>query len=435
MASLSAPALTGPAFAEAQANLALSLEKNGHALQAETAYRQALRCSPAEAQIHANYGAFLLRQKRFKEAESTCRRAIVLAPSMVMAWSNLGVLLACLKREAEAEACYRQALRLAPDYKKARFNLGYLLLRQGLLEEGWHCLEAREWPALLAQELGTRRWLGESLAGKSVVVGAEAGYGDVIQFSRYAPMLKALGAAQVTLAVYPALKTLLQSLEGVDAVVVPGADAMPGNPDYWVPLFSLPFHFGTRYRSIPARLPYLKALPERQLFWSQQLPGDELKVGLVWRGSPAHENDADRSLPGLATLAPLWSMPGIRFVSVQHGTGVVDAACWGKSVPVLDFGHNLGDFSDTAALVSCLDLVISVDTAVAHLAGALGRPCWVLLSDYMTDWRWQATGEDSPWYPEALRLFRQPGAGDWGSVIARVSEALGSFSANVATGN
>ncbi|MDE1942423.1 MAG: tetratricopeptide repeat protein [Betaproteobacteria bacterium] len=410
--------------AETLANQALALERQGEFARAEDCHRESLQANPSLAQSWVNFGAFLFRRKRFREAENAYRRAIAWAPALAPAWSNLGVLLACLKRDGEAETCYRHALTCQPDYGKARFNLSYLLLRQGRFEEGWRCFESRSWPVAWPGASAVPRWQGEPLAGKTVQVVAEAGYGDVIQFCRYGPLLKTAGASRVTLAVYPALKALLQTLKGVDQVIGTEAPAPEMKPDFWVPLMSLPYLFRTRSDSIPGELPYLQASESRVEFWRQQLPQGVLKVGLVWRGNPAHENDADRSLPGHSTLAPLGDVPGVHFISLQK------EGCTGERVFAeergnwFDAGCRLSDFPDTAALLMNLDLVISVDTAVAHLAGALGRRTWLVLPDYMTDWRWMSTGHHSPWYPGVMRLFRQPAPGDWASLLQEVAQAL-----------
>ncbi len=412
-----------PGFAEAHANLALVLERRGEQDPAEASYRKSLQCESGNAQTQVNYGAFLFRQKRFREAEAAYRQAIKRAPAMASAWTNLGVLLACLKREGEAEAYYRHVLRRFPDERNARFNLSYLLLRQGRFDEGWQCLEARTWPVALERELGSLRWNGQPIAGKSVIIGSEAGYGDVIHLCRYAATLKEMGASRVVLAAHPSLKRLLRSVPGLDDVVAMGEDAPPAAVDYWVPLFSLPYHCKTRAESIPARLPYLQAAEKDRVRWLRRLPSDCLKVGVAWHGSPSHENDADRSLPGPELLHPLRSIAGVQLVSLQAGESAAGDGVE-TGLPMLDFGPELGDFSDTAALVSCLDLVVSVDTAVAHLAGALGTRCWVLLPDYRTDWRWLAHGDTSPWYPGIMRLFRQPAPGDWLSVLDALAAAL-----------
>lgn len=418
-----------PDFAEAYANLAFLLERRDEPKEAEACYRHSIILNPTLGQTHLNLGALLAKQKRFAAAEVAYEQALLIDPRAPAAWSNLGVLYACMKREAEAERCYRTALERAPDYATARFNLSYLLLRQARFEEGWACLEARGGFEPLAAHMARPRWRGEPLAGKSLLIGYESGHGDVLQFCRYVSVLKAQGASCITLTCHPALKTLLVTLDGVDEVIAYDEPIPADGWDFWAPLLSLPGLCKTRLDSIPAHLPYLHADPKRIAKWAPSLPASGLRVGLVWKGSPQHENDADRSLPHLEALTHLGAMAGVRFVSLQKGAGEAEAAHPPAGLPLLDLGSRMADFADAAAIVAGLDLVICVDTAVAHLAGALGKPCWVLLPDYKTDWRWLTGRSDSPWYPGTLRLFRQKTAGDWAKVVTEVGTALERFAA------
>ncbi len=411
-----------PDLAEAHTNLAMLLSLRDENKAAEMHYLYSISSNPGYPQTHINLGVLLAKQKRFIEAEAAYRKAIELNAGSPDAWSNLGVLYACMKREEEAERCYRTALFLDETYTKARFNLSYLQLRQGRFEEGWQSLEARDWYAPLAKQLPMPRWQGESLAGKSLLICFEAGFGDVIQFCRYAEVLKKQGATSITLLSHPPLKKLLSTLSGVDSIISFDEPLPSSGFDFWTPLLSIPRHCNTNLDSIPARLPYLHADADRIEKWKPLVPQLGLRVGLVWRGSTQFENDADRSLPSLALLAPLWSVKNITFISLQKGAGENENPPDGLSLTSL--GPKLTDFADTAAVISCLDLVICIDTAVAHLAGALGKPCWVLLPDYKTDWRWLTERCDSPWYPEVMRLFRQSTMGDWNPVIADVVNAL-----------
>jgi hypothetical protein len=246
----------------------------------------------------------------------------------------------------------------------------------------------------------------------------------MIQFCRYSVVLKAMGAARISVVCHPGLKVLFGTLSGVDEVFSFNESVPASGWDFWTPPMSLPHYCQTRLDSVPAPIPYLAAHPASVEKWFRQLPSG-LRVGLVWKGNPRFENDGDRSLPSLAALAPLGRVAGVRFVSLQKGPGEDEARCPPPGLSVLALGDALADFADTAALVTNLDLVISVDTAVAHLAGALGKPCWVLLPDYRTDWRWLSERSDTPWYPERMRLFRQPsGSDDWSSVVVAVGEAL-----------
>lgn len=436
-------ALLAPQSAAALGNLALAIDKRGDAAEAERYYRLALAMNPALAQVHLNFGALLFHQGRHGECERAYRRATALTPAAPAAWSNLGVLLASLGREAEAEDCLRGALRLDAGHANARCNLGSLLLRQGRYAEGWQCLEARDWHADLATRLAMPRWRGEPLAGKSLLIAQEGGHGDTIQLVRYAPLLKARGAGRIGLLCHPALLPLFAGQPGIDALHALDAEFPNDGWDRWVPAFSLPGLFDTRLDTIPAAPPYLHADPRRVAQWQSFFaaagqhvgpyvgpyvgPHVGSHVGLVWQGNPRFENDADRSLPGLQPLAPLGRVPGARFYSLQKGPGAVEAATPPPGLALVDLGHRIADFADTAAIVAGLDLVISVDTAVAHLAGALGKPCWLLLPAYRSDWRWMADRTDSPWYPRTMRLFRQRDRGNWEDVVTAIAAELVNF--------
>ena len=416
-----------PDSAEIHANLAFLLDERGDSAESEACYLQALALNPAIAQVHLNFGSLLASQKRLDEAESAYTQSILLEPQSPAGWSNLGGLYAGMKRDQEAEACCRQAMALDGSYAKARFNLAYVLLRQGRFEEGWQCLESRDWYTPLQSHLDCPRWQGESLKDKTLLIGFEAGHGDMIQFGRYAAVLKRQGAARIALLCHQALKTLFATLDGVDEVIAFDENLPKSGWDCWTPLMSIPFFCQTRLDSIPANIPYLHATYERTAQWRARVPAEGIRVGLVWKGNPQFENDADRSLPGLEVLAPLWQVAGVQFISLQKGAGEDQARQPPAGLPLLHLGSDIEDFSDTAAIVSNLDLVICVDTAIAHLAGALGTPCWVLLPHYKTDWRWLNERPDSPWYPGHMRLFRQSATGSWNDVVTEVEAALDVF--------
>lgn len=416
-----------PDFAEAYANLGLLLDRRGAAAEAEACYRRSIVLDPSHAQAHLDLGVLLANQKRFPAAEVAYNLALLVDPRSPTAWSNLGALYACMKREADAEQCYRSALELDPGHARARFNLSYLLLRQGRFDEGWACLEARGGFEPMAAHMACPRWQGEPLAGKSLLIGYESGHGDMIHFARYAAVLKAQGASRLTLTCHPPLKALFATLDGVDEVIAFDEPIPAERGDFWTPLLSVPLHCKTRLDTIPASIPYLHPAPDRVAKWAPMLTGEGVRVGLVWKGNPQFENDADRSLPGLDILAPLGAVAGVRFVSLQKGAGEKEAEQPPAGLPLLPLGARMEDFADAAAIVANLDLVICVDTAIAHLAGALGKPCWVLLPDYKTDWRWLVERTDSPWYPGTLRLFRQKTMGDWAKVIDEVAAALEQF--------
>lgn len=412
-----------PALLEIAAESALQL---GDDAGAADCLQRLVALDPSDAAACSNLGIALERLGHPDTAEAAYRQSLAHQPDAAGTHSNLGVLLTDLHREAEAEACFRQALALQPDFARARMNLGQLLLAQGRFTEGWPLHEGRltehadpaSGPDPIAAA-GLRHWQGEALAGKSIIVLPEQGLGDEIQFCRYLPWLKARGAAQVTLVCRPSQTALLQTLAGPDTVISQ-ADALPrlAAHDYWTVLLSLPLHAGTTLETIPADVPYLHPDPARVARLAPLLAGDGLKVGLVWRGNPQHSNDAERSLPGLEVLAPLWAIPGVRFFSLQKDAGPLP-----PGLPLTDLAPVIADFADSAALLSRLDLLISIDSAPAHLAGALGVPCWLLLPARKTDWRWLRGRDDSPWYP-GMRLFRQTQRGDWREPVGKLVETL-----------
>jgi Flp pilus assembly protein TadD len=409
-----------PGFVEALVNLAWALEQAGVLDAAETWYLRSLEADPQCLGAHRNLGVLLVRQKRFAEAEAVYRRVLLIHPDSASLWTNLGVLMADCKREPEAEACFRKALELDPEFKGAHYNLGYLFLRRGQFEEGWRGREARAGSAF-ADRFTFPCWQGEDLRGRSLLIVAQAGHGDMIQFCRYAAVLKERFACRIGVLCHTALKRLFRGLDGIDQVFGLDEPLPVAGWDFWAQPLSLPLRCGTRLETIPAAIPYLHPDPGLVAAWRSRIPAEGFRVGLVWKGSAGFESDGDRSLASLELLAPL-AASGARLVSLQKGAGEAEAQHPPPGMALTDLGSLMADFADTAAIMASLDLVISVDTAAAHLAGALGIPCWVLLPDYRTDWRWLTGRDDSPWYP-AMRLFRQAG-GDWPAVIRRVAAEL-----------
>ncbi|OGR02792.1 MAG: hypothetical protein A2520_09500 [Deltaproteobacteria bacterium RIFOXYD12_FULL_53_23] len=419
-----------PGDGEAHNNLGNLLSELKRFNEAEAAYRQAIALRPGDVEAHNNLGILLLNLRRFHEAEAAFTQVIALQPGHTEALYSLGILLSELKRFPEAEAVYRQAIALQPEYAEAQWNLSWLLLSLGRFEEAWPLHESRYHPnkkrRTFPPSLPFPQWQGESLLGKSILVYPEQGFGDEIQFVRYAPLLKARGASRVTLACKPPLRPLLQTVADADKVVVLAEDCAIEASDFWTFPLSLPLRFQTTLDTIPAALPYLAVDPELVEHWRSRLPSSPFRVGLVWKGAEGQENDRNRSLPGLSALASLWSVPNVSFVSLQKGQGEEEAFSPPQDQPLVNLGAEIRDFADTAAIISQLELVICVDTAIAHLAGALGKPCWVLLTAIGTDWRWLRERADSPWYPGVLRLFRQEqGEDGWGATVAKVAAALG----------
>ncbi|APA87424.1 tetratricopeptide repeat protein [Paraburkholderia sprentiae WSM5005] len=415
-----------PASNDVLNNLGFLLNDMGRVDEAETAYRRAISNDSGYFHARYNLGLLLLRGGRFVDAEQQLRCALEIAPKHVDVLNDLGTALREQHRYDEAEAMYRNALQQDADFADARWNLALVLLGQGRYAEGWPHAEARyhhrRTTADSVPDPGYPQWQGEPLAGKSLVIWHEQGLGDTIQMARYAPLLKARGLSRLTVLCPEPLNALMTTVEGVDRVVSHTGELEAH--DFWSFSMSLPLRAGTTTGNIPAHLPYVHAPADRMGRWRTRLSAGGFKVGLVWRGSVEHEHDAERSLPGLLTLAPLWSVPGVTFVSLQKGPAENEPASLAAQLPMVCAAADLMDLADTAAVISQLDLVISVDTAVAHLAGALGKPCWVLLNRPWTDWRWMHDRTDSPWYPQVMRLYRQASPGDWNEVIARVAIAL-----------
>ncbi|MFZ6875010.1 tetratricopeptide repeat protein [Undibacterium sp. Di27W] len=417
-----------PDLAEVHANLAWLLQQQKRHAEAGAAYQRACLLAPDNVQITLNYGVMLAQERRFAEAEQLYRQVLLQHPDSIFALCNLGVLLASTLHEIEAEACYRRALELDPAYRKAAFNLAYLLLRQGHYAEGWRMLEARETPAILdyylSQQPHSLRWQGQELVGKSIIILFESGHGDTIQFTRYASLLKQAGATCVTCLCHPALKKLFANLDGLDDVFSYEENIPGSGCDYWVPMYSLPGLFHTQIDSIPAELPYLHAHPQDVQHWAARMqgPDEHLRIGLVWQGNPLFENDGYRSIHDLAVFKTLVDVPGVHWFSLQKAEG--EGAASGMPLTLTSLGSDIRDFADSAAIIMQLDLLITVDTAVAHLAGALGKPCWLMLPAYQTDWRWLKDRADSPWYPAVMHLFRQKYSGDWSGVMQEIKDEL-----------
>jgi tetratricopeptide (TPR) repeat protein len=416
-----------PAHARAHNNRGNLLADLGKLPEALACYEQAVQRQPSLPDAWVNQANLLRRLIRYEEALARADRAIACANDHAAAHSARGAALACMGRDAEALSSYRRALELQPDLAEALWNQAIVLLSQGEYRQGWVHYEAR-WRVkslALRRPCGEQRpWLGgEPLRNKTILLYAEQGYGDTLQFCRYASLVAAQGA-RVLLGVPSALQRLMRSLDGVDEVIAQGA--LPAF-DYQCPLLSLPLAFSTELSTIPAPKAYLRADVAPRMKWASRLgPRSEPRVGFVWSGQATHTNDANRSVP-LAQFLPL-ARCGAHCVSLQKEVREADEAILAQSPFIQRCGEEVTDFADTAALISELDLVITVDTSVAHLAGALGKPVWILLP-YVADWRWLQDRDDSPWYPSA-RLFRQRAPGKWQDVIEKVGVELQAFLAS-----
>ena len=385
---------------------------------------------PAVAAFQLNLGAALREAGRAEQARQVLQQLVADHPQDSTAQAALGDVLADLGQADEAVALLRRAVELDPRRRELREQLGHALLLAGRYDAGWVHYEARrhdprrlrhrfEAPDRFEQPL----WDGRPLQGQTLLLTAEDGLGDTLQFARYAG-LAAGREARVVLECQPGLQRLLATAPGVHQVV-PRGQALPAEFAAHAPLMSLPGILGTELHSVPADTPYVQADPDLARRWGDTLSaaGPALNVGLCWRGSERYTRNEARSVP-LATLASLGELPGVRLLNLQRGPGLAQLEDLPRDpfylLPPLDRGPH--KFADSAALMQHLDLVITCDTSVAHLAGALGRPVWLLLCT-TPNWRWLLQREDSPWYP-AMRLFRQRRPGDWGGVVDRVRQAL-----------
>jgi tetratricopeptide (TPR) repeat protein len=411
-----------PDRVEALNNLGSARGNQGRHDEAAALIERALRHQPDHPGALCNYGIVRYEQGRIDEAVALAERALGGNPDLAEAWN----LLANLRREQgrypAALECYARALAIDPGFAAARLNDGICRLAMGDFARGWR---GYEWRGAIrpdtgvAGDLGIPRWTGaEDIRGRTLFLHAEQGLGDTIQFSRYALILSRMGAVTI-LKVPRALVALLAGVPGIGRVLGPG-DAVPAL-DFECPLLSLPAALGTRLETIPSATVYLQAKPDRLAAWTGRL-GPRLKprIGLAWSGNPRHTNDRNRSI-ALSRLRPLLRRD-FQFVSLQRDLRPADREALEAEPGLRHFGDLLDDFDDTAALASLMDVVISVDTSVAHLAAALGRRTWILLP-HVPDWRWLLGRSDSPWYPTA-RLFRQPARGDWDGPIDAVAAAL-----------
>jgi Flp pilus assembly protein TadD len=398
----------------------LCLQRLGRLEEAQADLERSIALNPSEAETHKNLGTLHSRFGRMEQAFASFDRALALRPNFSAALNEKARALWSVQLLDEAFAAFRQSLAIEPGNADTIWNLALLQMLTGDFERGLPGREAR-WKAsslgLADRGFAQALWLRDQpLEGKTILLHADEALGDSIQFARYVPFVAALGA-QVILEVKPAVQRLLAGVPGV-AHCVDRSSTPSLAFDLHCPLGSLPLAFGTRLDTIPFAQGFLPAPPaERMEAWENRLgPRTHLRVGLVWSGDPGHNNDHNRSI-SLRTLAPLLDCD-VQFVSLQKNIRDQDRAFLGEREDILDLTEHLTDFSDTAALVSCLDLVISVDTSVVHLAGGLGAPVWTMLP-FNPDWRWLLNRDDSPWY-SSMKLFRQPKRGDWASVVERV---------------
>jgi tetratricopeptide (TPR) repeat protein len=430
---------------------------------ARASYLRALELDPAHADALSNLGALMMDEGRLPEAEAVLRRALGLHPDLLNARSNLGTVLTRTGDVSGAVECFRRvltcdpkhvaalcsmgflhdnhgdeegavgyfalALEQEPQSALARFNLSSHLLAHGDFKRGWQEYE-RRWQVRQFYSKRKRmeqpQWRGEAIAGSRILLYSEQGFGDTLQFVRYVPMVAALGA-EVILEVQPGVFNLLRNFEGASQVIAAGFCVAPIEFAWHCPLLSLPLAFATELDTIPAAVPYVQAQEEQVVAWSARIAPTGLRIGIVWSGNPEHTRDRLRSID-LAEWKGVLGVEGVTFYSLQKGAGVAQLQVIEEELRPFNLDNELRDFTDTAAVIANLDLVICVDTAVAHLAGAMGKPVWILIPP-AADWRWLRGREDSPWYPTA-RLFRRAEGGGWAEVLDRVRIELEAMVAN-----
>jgi len=437
-----------PGSAEANYNLANVFHQQGNFDEAVRHFREAIRLSPDLPEAHNNLAITLKRQGKLDEAIRSYKQALHLKPDYADAITNLGTIHELEGRFDEALATYEKALKLHPDHVNLHFHRAGLWLLLGRWTEGWPEYEWRwKTPKMPGYGFHQPRWDGSALTGRTILLEAEQGLGDAIHFVRYAALVKERGG-RVLLQCDPVLTHLLAGVPGVDQLFPRGAELPPF--DVYMPLLSLPAIFRTTPSNVPASIPYLKTDPGLVEQWRRKLkvhcrvggvfgthrdelvgsedsthPTNTFKVGIAWQGNPTFLDDNLRSMP-LKCFAPLAAVPGVQLISLQKGPGTDQLQSLNGDFSVVDIGDQLDaanrSFVDTAAIMKSLDLVISSDTSVAHLAGALGLPVWVALP-FVPDWRWLLHRPDTPWYP-TMRLFRQTRRGDWDGVFQRMAAEL-----------
>jgi tetratricopeptide (TPR) repeat protein len=409
-----------PGAPDTYGNLGITLQKAGRPDEAVPYCRKAVELSPLDATAHYNLGIVLQEKGQLDEAIPCYQKASQINPHDAGIYNNLAFALQENRRPYEAFPYYRKALQLDPTYATAHWNLALALLLTGNFREGWREYEWRwEIPYLAPSRRNFKEplWDGSDIRGRSILLHAEQGFGDTIQFIRYAPLVAERGA-NIIFECPVELAALLRSVGGIEQLVIRG-DVLP-EFDVHCPLLSLPLAFDTTLETIPAKAPYLAGDPALARKWRDKISRDnsEIKIGLVWAGNPGFKQNRYRNCP-LEKFLPLSKLPGVTLYSLQKGEEAQEAKNPPEEMSLVDHTDEIRDFADTASFIENLDLIISIDTAVAHLAGALGKPVWTLLP-FSPEWRWLLDREDSPWYP-TMRLFRQPLPGDWRSVIDRVA--------------
>ena len=411
-----------PGFTEVYFNLGIAYYNKGCLEEALTLCQKAVKLDPSLAEAHYNLGLVYYGKDLTEEAIRCWQKALQINPGHQDAYNNMGAAFQDKHELGKAQKCFQRAIDNNPDFSEAHWNKSLCHLLAGSFPEGW---SEYQWRFRINTIFFNRHfpqplWDGGDLKGKTILLYAEQGFGDTIQFIRYVPLVKKRGG-RVLVECQEDLASLLEPMEGIDQLIKHGQPL----PDFDVqcPLLSLPLAFRTNLLDIPASIPYLTLNPALVKKWHEFMAADQddLRIGLVWAGRPTHKKDRKRSL-SFEAFEPLAEIPGVTFYCLQKGEAAQQAHNRPKGMKLINVAEDLVDFTETGALIENLNLVISVDTAVAHLTGALGKPIWTLLP-FLPDWRWLLEREDSPWYP-SMRLFRQPSPGDWFSVIHSVRDCL-----------
>jgi len=409
-----------PDFPEAYQRLGEVLIPLNYWDDAQDCFCKALELNPCYPDAYNYLGVVLRNKKRLAEAEECYHQAIKYNPDYAEAYHNLGNCLKLTNRYAEAEKVYLRAIELKPDLALPRFSLATLYLLLGQYTKGWPLYESRfSWQGNFRLDIPI--WQGEDLSGRNILLFYEQGLGDMLQFIRYADKVSAL-ASQTSVWIQRPLERLLADSQDNFAIYTNKKDIPYKQFDYACSLFSLPLVFNTSPETIPNTVPYICPPKETAVKWHNkisEITADSPKIGVVWAGNPEHSDDYNRSIP-FDLISQLFATEGPTWISLQLGEQAQNLSR--SQLVVMDYSPELTDFAETAGLLETLDLVIAVDTAVAHLAGAMGKKTWLFLP-YAPDWRWGLEGEDSLWYP-TMRLFRQRNPGDWQEVLARVKTAL-----------
>jgi tetratricopeptide (TPR) repeat protein len=382
--------------------------------------QKAIQINNSVPTYYGNLGNIFKKQGQFTEALKCYQQILTIKPNSAKAYNNIAHVLETQNQLVDALANFQRAIALEPKWAEAHTGYSLTLLKNGRFNLGWHEFEWR----LQNKEISTPqfkqpKWNGTALARRRLLVHWEQGLGDSIQFVRYLPLIKKCRI--VIFACQPALESLFKGLSGIDILIAnPRLDKAPKIAyDVWIPLLSLPNLFATTLNDIPVNVPYIYPDTDKVDKWRTRFDTNRFNIGIIWAGSPTHKNDRNRSC-SLLHFAALSKVPNVTLFSLQKGKAATQPVPDGMEL--ISLTEDLVDFSDTAAAIAHLDLVISVDTSVAHLAGAMGKPVWILLPSN-SDWRWLLERNDSPWYP-TMRLFRQPAFGDWDSVFRQVAQAL-----------